>query len=85
MALLVLAIYHLLVMLADAMQSQVLAGSSEQLTAAEKEVTVMTQLHHPNLLPRLEHAVAPDPSPARMLQLVYMLFPVYEAGTLPSP
>jgi len=57
---------------------QVLAGSSEQLTAAQKEVNVMTQLHHPNLLPVLAHAVVPDRTDGRMLQLVYMLFPVYE-------
>ena len=58
---------------------QILAGSSEQLTAAEKEVQVMTQLQHPNLLPLLAQAVVPDCSDGRMLQLVYMLFPVYEA------
>ncbi|DBA84178.1 TPA: Serine/threonine-protein kinase 16 [Trebouxia sp. C0004] len=54
---------------------QILAGSSEQLTAAEKEVQVMTQLQHPNLLPLLAQAVVPDRSDGRMLQLVYMLFP----------
>lgn len=40
----------------------------------------MTKLHHPNLLPLLAHAVVPDSSNGRMLQLVYMLFPVYEAS-----
>ncbi|DBB02259.1 TPA: hypothetical protein ACH3X3_011281 [Trebouxia sp. C0006] len=61
---------------------KILAGSSEQLTAAEKEVQVMTQLQHPNLLPLLAQAVVPDRSDGRMLQLVYMLFPVYEASSL---
>ena len=64
---------------------QILAGSSEQLTAAEKEVQVMTQLQHPNLLPLLAQAVVPDRSDGRMLQLVYMLFPVYEARAFPPP
>lgn len=63
---------------------QILAGSSEQLTAAEKEVQVMTQLQHPNLLPLLAQAVVPDRSDGRMLQLVYMLFPVYEARAFSS-
>ena len=59
---------------------QVLAGSNEQLVEAQKEVKVMTQLHHPNLLPLLAQAVVPDQSDGRLLQLVYMLFPVYEAS-----
>ncbi len=63
---------------------QILAGSSEQLTAAEKEVQVMTRLQHPNLLPLLAQAVVPDRSDGRMLQLVYMLFPVYEASAFSS-
>ena len=63
---------------------QILAGSSEQLTAAEKEIQVMTQLQHPNLLPLLAQAVVPDRSGGRMLQLVYMLFPVYEASAFSS-
>jgi len=63
---------------------QILAGSSEQLTAAEKEIQLMTQLQHPNLLPLLAQAVVPDRSGGRMLQLVYMLFPVYEASAFSS-
>ncbi|KAL3131189.1 hypothetical protein ABBQ38_000491 [Trebouxia sp. C0009 RCD-2024] len=61
---------------------KVLAGSNEQLVAAEKEVKVMTKLHHPNLLPLLAQAIVPDSSNGHMLQLVYMLFPVYEEGSL---
>lgn len=60
---------------------QVLAGSNEQLVEAQKEVKVMTKLHHPNLLPLLAQAVVPDSSNGRMLQVVYMLFPVYQAST----
>ena len=44
----------------------------------------MTQLQHPNLLPLLAQAVVPDRSDGRMLQLVYMLFPVYEASAFSS-
>ena len=62
---------------------QVLAGSNEQLLEAQKEIKVMTQLHHPNLLPLLAQAIVPDRRDGHMLQLVYMLFPVYEAS-MPS-
>ncbi|KAL3139259.1 hypothetical protein ABBQ32_006025 [Trebouxia sp. C0010 RCD-2024] len=61
---------------------KVLAGSNEQLVEAQKEVKVMTKLHHPNLLPLLAQAIVPDSSNGHMLQLVYMLFPVYEEGSL---
>lgn len=57
---------------------QVLAGSNEQLVAAQKEVEVMSQLHHPNLLPLLCHTTVDTYNNGRLLQLVYMLFPVYE-------
>lgn len=61
---------------------KVLAGSSEQLTAAQKEISIMAKLHHPNLLPVLAHAVVEDRKDGRLLQLVYMLSPVYEEGSL---
>ena len=61
--------------------SKVLAVSSEQLAAAQREISVMAQLHHPNLLPVLTHAVVQGQKEGRLLQLVYMLFPVYEAST----
>ena len=66
----------------DSSWVQVLAGSNEQLTAAQKEISIMAKLHHPNLLPVLAHAVIQDRKDGRMLQLVYMLFPVYEARHL---
>lgn len=57
---------------------QILAGSNEQLIAAQKEVEVMTQLQHPNLLPLLTHTTLETYNNGSLLQLVYMLFPVYE-------
>lgn len=46
--------------------------------AAQKEVEVMSQLHHPNLLPLLLHTTIDTYNNGRLLQQVYMLFPVYE-------
>ena len=60
------------------LEVQVLAGSSEQLVAAQKEVEVMSLLHHPNLLPLLSHTTVDTYNNGRLLQLVYMLFPVYQ-------
>lgn len=38
----------------------------------------MSQLHHPNLLPLLSHTTVDNYNNGRLLQLVYMLFPVCE-------
>lgn len=61
---------------------QVLAGSNEQLLAAQREVDIMSHLHHPNLLPLLSHTTVDTYNNGRLLQLVYMLFPVYEVITV---
>ena len=42
----------------------------------------MAKLHHLNLLPVLAHAVVQDRKDGRLLQLVYILFPLYEASCM---
>ena len=64
-----------------AMQCQVLAASSEQLSEAKQEIQLMTQLSHPNVLPLLAHSVTTARSgEGTLAHVVYMLFPLYQVA-----
>ena len=59
---------------------QVLASTAEQLALARQEMAVMRSLQHPNLLPLLAHSITQQRHEGAALQVVYMLFPLYEVG-----
>eukprot|EP00891_Asterochloris_glomerata_P009358 jgi/Astpho2/9358/e_gw1.00142.26.1_t len=61
---------------------KVLASTAEQLALARQEMAVMRSLQHPNLLPLLAHSITQQRHEGAALQVVYMLFPLYEDGSL---
>ena len=60
------------------------AASKEQWAAARFEITVMSRLRHPNLLPLLASHMGPAPygSGGSGGHVAYMLFPLYSGGSL---
>ena len=59
--------------------SQVLAATGEAAELAEREIRVMQQLQHPNIMPLLAHSRAMAPMDADQgVTTYYMLFPLFK-------
>lgn len=66
-----------------ACSSQVLAATGEAAELAEREIRVMQQLQHLNIMPLLAHSRAMAPMDADQgITTYYMLFPLFKACSL---
>ncbi len=65
-------------------RNQVLAGSSDALDEARKEIEVMQKIRHPHLLPLLAYSIKElvDAPEAAATHVIYLLFPLYTVGVV---
>ncbi|KAJ7564916.1 hypothetical protein O6H91_02G039300 [Diphasiastrum complanatum] len=61
---------------------KVIIQTDEQLDLVQQEIHVSSLFNHPNLLPLLEHSIISVKGEGAWIQEAYLLFPVYEDGTL---
>lgn len=66
-----------------ACSAQILAATGEAAELAEREIQVMQQLQHPNIMPLLAHSRAMAPMDADQgVTTYYMLFPLFRVWSL---
>ncbi|KAJ7547488.1 hypothetical protein O6H91_08G088300 [Diphasiastrum complanatum] len=61
---------------------KVLIQTDEQLDLVKQEIHASSLFNHPNLLPLLEHSIISAKGEGAWIREAYLLFPVYEDGTL---